>query len=146
VRGGLLTVAEETEPVRARGYASDPSGRLVPVEVDVPPGPIADALREGTLRGVSLPPEYREAAARALGSFVRAQEPADPVEFVAVAPEDSVRVRLPDTATIPPPVLAAIEQLATACREEYGYGVEVIPDDRDDVYAALDLIRRHVDR
>jgi hypothetical protein len=68
------------------------------------------------------------------------------VEFATVEPGPTVLVRLPDTGSIPPAVADALNALAAACLEEYGYGVEVIPDDRDDVYAALDLIRRHVDR
>lgn len=68
------------------------------------------------------------------------------VEFARAEPGPTILVRLPDTGTIPPAVREALDDLARACHEAYGYGVEVIPDDRDDVYAALDLIRRHVDR
>jgi hypothetical protein len=83
----------------------------------------------------------------ALGSFVRRTDASrEPVEFATVEPGPVVLVRLPDTANFPPAVREALDDLARACHEAYGYGVEVIADDRDDVYAALDLIRRHVDR
>jgi len=69
----------------------------------------------------------------------------EPVEFAVREREDAVRVRLPDTASIPPAVLQALDALATACREAYGLGVEVIADDRDDARAALDVLRRCLD-
>lgn len=69
-----------------------------------------------------------------------------PLEFVRDT-EPRVLVRgLPDPAHMPEPVAAALDQLAAACREAYGMGVEVTADgDLDDIRDALDTIRRRLD-
>lgn len=69
----------------------------------------------------------------------------DGVEFVPAEPAVVV-VRVPDTRALTPALIAVLGDLAAAVREAYGGGVDVIDDDRAEVYAALDTIRRHVDR
>lgn len=91
-------------------------------------------------------PEYGPAAARALGSIVRRRAPTEPVEFAVAPPEPAVRiVGIPDTTAIPPAVMCVLDDLAAACREEYGLGVEVESGgEHEAALLALETLRRYL--
>jgi hypothetical protein len=57
------------EPLEVRGAVYGPDGEPVPVMVEVPDGPLADAITESALTGVSLPEEVLD------GVVLRPEEP-----------------------------------------------------------------------
>lgn len=163
----------DPEAVLATGIVNGPDGRRRTVEVAIPSGPIADALRAGELRGMltdfgeSQPRELSTGVlgllplvhihpwcGRPLGehaAWVAPESPCEfpergPIEFATAPPEPAVRiVGLPDPGHLPAAVSGALNALAQACRDAYGLGVEVEPvGDREAAQLAVETIRRYL--
>lgn len=63
--------------------------------------------------------------------------------FPIVPVEPTIRVcGIPDPSSIPPEVMRLLDDLARACRDAYGLGVEVTADDPEQLAEALDMLRR----
>jgi hypothetical protein len=78
--------------------------------------------------------------------YVRPGAHREPVEFAVRPPEPAVRiVGVPDPSSIPPEVMRCLDDLARACREAYGLGVEVEGGgEREAALLALETLRRYL--
>ena len=69
-----------------------------------------------------------------------------PVEIALVPAESAVRVvGIPDTTAIPPEVMRGLAELARACRDAYGMGVEVeAQQNHEAAVLAVETLRRYL--